>query len=627
MDEKISAHKSSGDIDAEDLLEAEPSDVEDEEEEIERNIDVPDSKNDIGAMEEIEDRVKDKRKTEYFAAEEELPEKEDDLLSFNQMNISRPLMKGLNDLGYVKPTRIQSMTVPVALMGKDICGAASTGSGKTAAFLIPILERLLYRPKNIAAIRVLILTPTRELAAQCHSVAVSLAKYTDIVFSLCVGGMSNQQQEQELRKRPDVLIATPGRLIDHVNNSANFSLDQIEILILDEADRMLEEGFQAEMQEIIKSCPRGRQTLLFSATMTDDVDQMIRLSLNKPVRLFLDPRKSVASNLVQEFIRVRIPAKADAVEAKKRTEDLHISMDPVECSVRESILVALCQRTYKTRTIVFFPSKSLCHKMKIVFGLLGMKAAELHGNLTQLQRLESLEAFRDGKVDFLLATDLAARGLDIAGVETVINFQMPAQYERYVHRVGRTARADRSGKAVTLIGEQERKMLKMVVKNLRPGQELKQRTIPASVLKKYSQKIKELEPRIASIKVEEKQEKALRQAEMELTKAENVMKHSDEIYSRPAKKWFQTEKDKVEDKKKAKQEIINEAIAGIDDDAFKKDIANMIEQSKRKSPMAGLSRKQKRRKMAEKELGGKEGIEREMKKQKLAAKHAKRAKK
>lgn len=393
-------------------------------------------------------------------------------------------------------------------MGKDICGGAVTGSGKTAAFLVPMLERLLYRPKSAAPTsRVLILTPTRELAAQCYSVAVKLAKYTDITFCLCVGGTSTQQQESELRKRPDVVIATPGRLIDHVRNSQSFGLDSIEILVLDEADRMLEEGFQAELTEIIKQCPRNRQTLLFSATMTDNVDQLVTLSLNKPARLFIDAKNAVAHKLTQEFIRVRGPTSGETQSTSGAANAAKGIIDAATFDQREAILLALCTRTYTRRVIVFLPSKLECHRLKIIFGLHGISAAELHGNLSQLQRIESLEQFRDGSVDMLLATDLAARGLDITGVETVINFQMPPTYERYVHRVGRTARYERSGRAVTLVGEQDRKLVKVAVKNLKAGQSVKQRVIPAEVINKYRQKIKEVEEQVREVLIDEKDEK------------------------------------------------------------------------------------------------------------------------
>jgi len=436
------------------------------------------------------------------------------------MALSRPILKGISNLGFVKPTPIQARAIPIAMQGLDICGSATTGSGKTAAFVIPILERLLYRPKAVPTTRVLILVPTRELGAQVHSVAQNLAKFTDIQFSLLVGGLSSNAQKAELRRRPDIIIATPGRLIDHIRNSVSFTLETIEILIMDEADRMLEEGFAAELNEIIKNCPKGRQTMLFSATMTDNIDQLVKLSLNRPVRLFVNSNNAIANNLIQEFIRIR----------QHREED------------RPAILAALCSRTYKSETIIFFRSKAAAHYMKIVFGLLGLNATELHGNLTQLQRLESLESFRDRKTDFLLATDLASRGLDIAGIKTVINYDMPQLYQQYVHRVGRTARADQGGKAVSLIGEADRKVLKLAIKN--STSEVKHRIIPSSVIAKYKTKINGFKDQIKEIMDEEKEEKALRIAEMEVKKASNMLKYQEEINSRPAKTWFQTEKEK-----------------------------------------------------------------------------------
>ncbi|KAJ2764362.1 nucleolar DEAD-box protein required for synthesis of 60S ribosomal subunit, partial [Coemansia linderi] len=259
------------------------SEAESDEEESESEVDSEseESEGESSAEESEVDEIEEARKRAYFAAPEEGPAV-DMPESFTTMNLSRQIMKGLTKLGFAQPTPIQARTIPLALLGKDICGGAQTGSGKTAAFLVPILERLLYRPKNTAVTRVLILCPTRELAIQCHNVSTKLAGFTDISTCLCVGGLSLKQQESELKLRPDVVIATPGRLIDHLRNSQSFHLDQIEILVMDEADRMLDDGFEDELTEIIKACPQKRQTMLFSATMTDNVDKLIRLSLQKP---------------------------------------------------------------------------------------------------------------------------------------------------------------------------------------------------------------------------------------------------------------------------------------------------------------------------------------------------------
>ncbi|KAJ1922263.1 nucleolar DEAD-box protein required for synthesis of 60S ribosomal subunit [Mycoemilia scoparia] len=477
---------------------------------------------------ETDEEEREKRKA-YFAPESEaaagdIPE------SFTQMNLSRPIMKGLTLLGFVQPTPIQGRTIPIALLGKDICGGAVTGSGKTGAFMVPILERLLYRPKKVQVTRVVVLCPTRELAIQCHNVATKLASFTDIRLCLCTGGLSLKQQEIELKSRPDIVIATPGRLIDHVRNSQSFSMDNIEILVMDEADRMLEDGFTDELNEIVEYCPKQRQTMLFSATMTSSVDELIRLSLRRPVRIQIDPPKTAAKRLIQEFIRIR----------QNREDD------------RGAILVSLCKKHYKRKCIVFFRSKAAAHQMKIVFGLLGLKAGELHGNLSQEQRMDSLEKFRDGLVDYLMATDLAARGLDIRGVDTVINYNMPTNLSQYLHRIGRTARAGRSGRAVTMAGESDRKILKMAIKNA-PKEQIRQRVVDTEVIIKYKTKLDGFVTKLKEILEEEKQERQLRDAEMKLKKAENLIKHRDEIHSRPKRTWFQTAKDKSAAKQRGRE--------------------------------------------------------------------------
>ncbi|KAJ2498422.1 nucleolar DEAD-box protein required for synthesis of 60S ribosomal subunit [Coemansia sp. RSA 1972] len=477
------------------------------------------------------DEAEEARKRAYFASADQVP---DDLPeSFTLMNLSRAVMKGLTKLGFSKPTPIQAKTIPVGLLGKDVCGGAQTGSGKTAAFLVPILERLQYRPKQVATTRVLILCPTRELAIQCHNVGTKLAGFTDITLCLCVGGLPIKPQQAELRLRPDVVIATPGRLIDHLRNSPTFSLDTIEILIMDEADRMLDDGFEDELTEIIAACPKKRQTMLFSATMTDNVDKLVRLSLHKPVRVQIDPPKSAAKGLVQEFVRVRTGKDED----------------------RTALLAALCKRQIKRRCIIFFRSKMAAHQMRIVFGLLGLRAGELHGNLSQEMRLQALEQFRDGHVDFLMATDLAARGLDVTGIDTVINYTMPTQFAQYLHRVGRTARAGRTGRAITLIGESDRKMLKMAVKNSAKDK-IKQRVVPIDVLNKYRAKVDEVAEQMKSVYADEKQDKMIQDAEMQMSKASNMLKHKTEIQNRPRKTWFQSTKDRKDSKKAASDKFM-----------------------------------------------------------------------
>lgn len=312
---------------------------------------------------EVDAEEAEKRKA-FFAPEEKTDDKAAAAKStFQDFNLSRPILRGLAAVGFTDPTPIQRKTIPVALLGKDIVGSAVTGSGKTGAFVVPILERLLFRPRKVPTSRVAILMPTRELAVQCYNVAVKLATFTDITFCQLVGGFSLREQENILKKRPDVIIATPGRFIDHMRNSPSFTVDTLEILVLDEADRMLEDGFADELNEILTTIPKSRQTMLFSATMTDTVDKLIRVGLNRPVRLMVDAKKQTAGTLTQEFVRLR-PGREDK---------------------RLGYLLHLCKEIYTGRVIIFFRQKKEAHRVRIIFGLLGLKAAELHGSMSQEQ--------------------------------------------------------------------------------------------------------------------------------------------------------------------------------------------------------------------------------------------------
>ncbi|KAJ6920902.1 DEAD-box ATP-dependent RNA helicase 28 isoform X1 [Populus alba x Populus x berolinensis] len=452
--------------------------------------------------------------------------------SFMELNLSRPLLRACEALGYTKPTPIQAACIPLALTGRDICGSAITGSGKTAAFALPTLERLLFRPKRILAIRVLILTPTRELAVQVHSMIEKIAQFTDIRCCLVVGGLSTKVQEAALRSMPDIVVATPGRMIDHLRNSMSVDLDDLAVLILDEADRLLELGFNAEIQELVRLCPKRRQTMLFSATMTEEVDELIKLSLTKPLRLSADPSAKRPAALTEEVLRLR------------RMREVN----------QEAVLLALCSKTFTSKAIIFSGTKQAAHRLKILFGLAGFKAAELHGNLTQAQRLDALELFRKQEVDFLIATDVAARGLDIIGVQTVINYACPRDLTSYIHRVGRTARAGREGYAVTFVTDNDRSLLKAIAK--RAGSKLRSRIVAEQSIIKWSQIIENMENQVADVLQQEREERAIRKAEMEATKAENMIAHKEEIFSRPKRTWFVTEREKMLAAKAAKQSSV-----------------------------------------------------------------------
>lgn len=445
--------------------------------------------------------------------------------TFHQMNLSRPLLKAITAMNFVHPTPIQAATIPVALMGRDICGCAATGTGKTAAYMLPTLERLLYRPLDGPAIsRVLVLVPTRELGVQVYQVTKQLSQFTTIEVGLSVGGLDVKAQEAVLRRNPDIVIATPGRLIDHLKNTPTFSLDSIEVLILDEADRMLDEYFAEQMKYIVKQCSRSRQTILFSATMTEEVKDLAAVSLNKPVKVFIDSNQDVAFNLRQEFIRIR----------KEREGD------------REAILAALICRTFHDHVMVFVQTKKQAHRLHILLGLLGIKVGELHGNLTQPQRLENLTKFKNEEIDILLATDVAARGLDISGVKTVINFVMPATMQHYIHRVGRTARAGRVGVSVSLAGEQERSLVKEIIKNAKNP--VKNRIIPSDIIDKYYKKLQSLEPDVEKILEEERNERELAKIENQANRAEKLLKN--ESNKNVQRTWFQTQKERKEEKER-----------------------------------------------------------------------------
>lgn len=364
----MGAESSDEDGAAEDMEDDQEHDTESDDGSVARPMPHPNDEEDSSHSEADEsDDAEESARREAFFAPEDTIDRSGKLASlsnsFQAMSLSRPILRGLASVGFTEPTPIQKKTIPVALLGKDVVGGAVTGSGKTAAFMIPILERLLYRPRRIPTSRVAILMPTRELAVQCYNVAKKLASFTDVTFCQLVGGFSLREQERVLRSRPDVIIATPGRFIDHMRNSASFTVDTLEILVLDEADRMLEDGFADELNEILSTIPRSRQTMLFSATMTDEVDKLIRVGLNRPVRLLVDAKKQTVGTLMQEFVRLR-PGREEK---------------------RLGYLLYLCENVYTDRVIIFFRQKKEAHRVRVIFGLCGLKATELHGNMTQEQ--------------------------------------------------------------------------------------------------------------------------------------------------------------------------------------------------------------------------------------------------
>ncbi|KAK0429400.1 hypothetical protein QR680_011361 [Steinernema hermaphroditum] len=494
----------------------------------------------VQEMEETMDQVKEKSKKSkkgkkdekddlFDAKESETIMRSTNQLSFHQMNLSRPILKGVAAAGFSTPTPVQATCIPVALAGRDICACAATGTGKTAAFMLPILERLLFKPKQKSVTRVLVLVPTRELAIQVFQVSRKLSQFSNVEICLCAGGLDVKAQEAALRQNPDIVIATPGRLIDHLYNSPNFNLHDIEVLVLDEADRMLEEAFAEQMKELIRMCARNRQTLLFSATMTDEINDLAAMSLSRPVKLFINENTQTAQNLRQEFIRIRENRESD----------------------REAIVAALVTRTFPDHTIVFVRTKRDCQRLHILLGLLGVKVGQLHGSLTQTQRVKALAQFKTQEIDVLCSTDLAARGLDIEGVQTVVNMNMPLSVKQYVHRVGRTARAGKAGRSISLVGEGERKLLKEIIKT-KTNHQLKQRMIAPEVVEAYTERIASLADSVKRIEAEMALEKEMAQTETAMEKAENRLEGGTDEEKR---QWFQTERQRQEDKKRQKDEF------------------------------------------------------------------------
>lgn len=338
-------------------------------------------------------------------------------------NLVEPLREAVIELKWKTPTEIQREAIPVALAGNDIIALAETGSGKTGAFALPILQSLLENPQRYFA---LILTPTRELAFQIGEQFEALGSSIGVKCSVIVGGMDMISQALQLAKKPHILIATPGRLVDHLENTKGFNLKAIKYLVMDEADRILNMDFEVELDKILKVLPRERRTYLFSATMTKQVKKLQRASLKDPVKVEVSNKYQTVKNLRQHYIFV--PAKFKDVHLVHIVNELAGNSFMIFCST--------CHNTMRTA---------------LMLRALGMAAVPLNGQMSQNKRLAALNKFKSKARSVLISTDVASRGLDIPHVDVVINFDMPTHSKDYIHRVGRTARAGRSGKAITFV--------------------------------------------------------------------------------------------------------------------------------------------------------------------------------
>ncbi|MBI3356201.1 MAG: DEAD/DEAH box helicase [Nitrospirae bacterium] len=351
--------------------------------------------------------------------------------NFHALGLSEALLQDLAAAGFSSPTPIQEQAIPPALAGRDVIGCAQTGTGKTAAFVIPLVERLAALPKGQPV--ALILAPTRELALQTLTTIEKLGRSRRVSATVIVGGADMQAQVRGLRQRPEILVATPGRLLDHMWNGT-ISLASIKMLVLDEADRMLDMGFAPQINQILDALPEERQTLLFSATIPTDLARLVQASVNNPVRVMVTPSATTADGVTQAVHHTSHDAKAD-------------------------LLLSLLGAD-RDSALVFTRTKHRADRLGRMLGSAGHKVAVLHGDRSLSQRKAALEGFKRGTFRVLVATDIAARGIDVANIGHVINFDLPNCPEDYVHRIGRTARMKATGRATSFVTGEDHQQLR-----------------------------------------------------------------------------------------------------------------------------------------------------------------------
>lgn len=346
-------------------------------------------------------------------------------MPFNALGLSEQVVRGVLAVGYTEPTAIQSKAIPIILAGKDVIGSAQTGTGKTAAFALPVLTKLGQHGKC----RCLVLEPTRELAAQVETAFRDYGRFTDLQATVIFGGVGYGKQREDLKRGMDVLIATPGRLID-LMEQGDVRLNDIELLILDEVDRMLDMGFMPQVRRILDKVPKQRQTLLFSATLPSEIERLAAWALRNPESIAIGERRSPAETITHAFY-------------------------PVAATQKFQLLVTLLERTNFDSVLIFCRTKHGADKIARRLQQANHSVAVLHSNRTQRERIEALEGFKSGKYEVMVATDIAARGIDVEGVTHVVNYDVPQHPEDYVHRIGRTGRAQKVGDAFTLTTSEE----------------------------------------------------------------------------------------------------------------------------------------------------------------------------
>jgi ATP-dependent RNA helicase RhlE len=363
-------------------------------------------------------------------------------MTFEALGLTTPLVKAVSDKGYTEPSPIQAQTIPIVLQGKDLMACAQTGTGKTAGFVLPILQLLEAKPSAKSNRTLcLVLTPTRELAAQIHQSILAYGKYLRVNSAVVFGGVKINPQMMRLRGGVDILVATPGRLLDLYQQNA-IKFNDISILVLDEADRMLDMGFIHDIKKILALLPKVRQNLLFSATFSNDIRQLAKGLLNHPVEVSVTPEVTTAETVTH---------KLHMVDKNRKTE----------------LLSYLCQRDGWHQALVFTRTKHGANKLVKLLNQVNIHALAIHGNKSQAQRTKALDSFKQGSVKILVATDIAARGIDIDQLPIVVNFDLPNVAEDYVHRIGRTGRAGSSGQAISLVSYDEMKQLRDIERLIR----------------------------------------------------------------------------------------------------------------------------------------------------------------
>jgi ATP-dependent RNA helicase RhlE len=343
-------------------------------------------------------------------------------LNFDQFKLDPRIMRGVRAAGYATPTPIQTTAIPPALAGHDLIGTAQTGTGKTAAFVLPLLQRMIDGPRGRA--RALIVTPTRELAEQINDTIRALGRYTGLRSATIYGGVPMPPQERALRDGVEILVACPGRLLDHINRGTA-RLDKLEALVLDEADRMFDMGFLPDVRRILSHLPAQRQTMLFSATFPPEIEQLAAQALKRPQRL--------------------------AVGISKPATTVSHALYPVPQHLKTGLTLALLKQTDTRSVLIFTRTRHRATRLAAQLGRAGYRVASLHSDRSQNQRQAALDGFRTGAFQIMVATDIAARGIDVATISHVINYDIPDTTDAYIHRIGRTGRAEREGDAFTLI--------------------------------------------------------------------------------------------------------------------------------------------------------------------------------